>query len=72
MWNGATYTENSVMSNIGFSRKLNGMGYTSHRENALGSYSSKKIPMWDNLKIKKDRIGQDRTGCDKGENSILS
>lgn len=40
------------MSNIGFSRKLNGMGYASHRENVPGSNSNKKIPMWDNLKIK--------------------
>ena len=55
------------MSNIGFSRKLNGMGYTSHRENVPGSYSSKKTPMWDNLKIRQDRIGQDRTGCEKGD-----
>lgn len=54
------------MSNIGFSRKLNQMGYTSHRENEPGSYSSKKIPKWDNLKIRQDRIGQDRTRYEKG------
>jgi hypothetical protein len=39
------------MSNIGFSRKLNGMGYVSHRESVPGSNSNKKIPKWDNLKI---------------------
>jgi P4 family phage/plasmid primase-like protien len=55
------------MSNIGFSRKLNGMGYTSHRENVPGSYSSKKIPMWDNLKIRQDRIGQDKDKMQNGD-----
>ena len=55
------------MSNIGFSRKLNSMGYTSHRDNAPGSNSNKKIPKWDNLKIKQDRIGQDRTRCENGK-----
>jgi site-specific DNA-cytosine methylase len=35
------------------------MGYTSHRENVQDGYSAKKITIWDNLKIKKDKIGQD-------------
>jgi len=47
------------MTNIGFSRKLNGMGYTSHRENVQDGYCTKKLTKLDNLKIKKDKIGQD-------------
>jgi hypothetical protein len=50
------------MKNIGFSRKLSSMGYTSHRENIHDSNSTRKIIMLDNLEIKKDKIGQDKTG----------
>ena len=56
------------ITNIGFSRKLNGMGYTSHRENVQDGNSIKKIKKWDNLKIKKDKIGQDRTGYETAKN----
>ncbi len=44
------------------------MGYTSHRENVPNTNSTKKIAMWDNLKIKNDRIGQDRTGSESAKN----
>lgn len=50
------------MKNIGFSRKLSSMGYTSHRENIHDDNSIRKIRIWDNLEIKKDkkvRIRQD-------------
>ena len=56
------------ITNIGFSRKLNGMGYTSHRENVQNGYSIKKITKWDNLKIKTDKIGQVRTGYESVKN----
>ena len=39
------------VSNIEFSRRLNKMGYTSHREN-LKSDGSKKATFWDNLRLK--------------------
>ena len=44
------------ISNIGFSKKLISMGYTSHRENVKDGNSTKKLTTWDNLKIKKDKI----------------
>jgi putative DNA primase/helicase len=62
-----TYGKQHI-KNIGFSRKLISMGYTSHRENVQDGNSIKKITKWDNLKIKKDKIGQDRTGYEKVEN----
>ncbi len=55
-----SYGKQQYMKNIGFSRKLVSMGYTSHRENVPNS--TKKITIWDNLKIKTDRIEQDQTG----------
>jgi putative DNA primase/helicase len=56
------------MKNIGFSRKLISMGYTSHRENVQDWHSAKKITMWGNLKIKPDRIGKDKTGYKNAKN----
>lgn len=56
------------MKNIGFSRKLISMGYTSHRENIPGSYSTAKLIMWDNLKIKQDEIELDKTGYEQAKN----
>jgi putative DNA primase/helicase len=46
------------ISNIGFSRKLKSLGYDSHRENVRDNNSFSKMTLWDNLKIKRDRIGQ--------------
>jgi putative DNA primase/helicase len=56
------------MKNIGFSRKLISMGYTSHRENIPGSYSTAKLIMWDNLKIKQDKIELYKTGYEQAKN----
>jgi putative DNA primase/helicase len=39
------------VSNIEFSRRLNKMGYTSHREN-VKSDGSKKVTVWENLQLK--------------------
>jgi putative DNA primase/helicase len=51
------------VSKIEFSRKLKNMGYTNRRDNVPGSYSTKKIILWDNLQLKidgeKNLIGQD-------------
>jgi len=58
------------MKNIGFSRKLISMGYTSHRDNVPDGNSMKKITKLDNLKIKKDKIDQDKTGYENAK--ILS
>ena len=60
------------MKNIGFSRKLISMGYTSHRENTIRDNSMKKITMWDNLKLKIDKIEPDKTGYEQAKKSILS
>jgi putative DNA primase/helicase len=49
------------MANNAFSRKLNNMGYISHRENVPGTNSTKKVTKFDNLKIKKSWLGLDRT-----------
>src|SRR5271157_5455400 len=54
------------MSNIGFSRKLVSMGYTSHRENVPNS--TKKITIWDDLKIKTAKIDQDKTRYENANN----
>jgi putative DNA primase/helicase len=56
------------ITNIGFSRKLNDMGYTSHRENVQDGHCIKKLTKWDNLKIKKDKIEQIRTGYETAKN----
>ena len=55
---GANSCGKAPHKNIGFSRKLIGMGYTSHRENTIRD-SMKKITIWDNLKIKMDKIEPD-------------
>ncbi|HEY3361808.1 MAG TPA: phage/plasmid primase, P4 family [Methanosarcina sp.] len=39
------------VSNIEFSRQLNKMGYTSHRDNVIKD-GSKKVTVWDNLQLK--------------------
>ncbi|HEY3360530.1 MAG TPA: phage/plasmid primase, P4 family [Methanosarcina sp.] len=39
------------VSNIEFSRQLNKMGYTSHRDNVMKD-GSKKVTVWDNLQLK--------------------
>ena len=46
------------------------MGYTSHRDNVPDGNSMKKITKLDNLKIKKDKIDQDKTGYENAK--ILS
>jgi putative DNA primase/helicase len=56
------------MKNIGFSRKLISMGYISHRDNIPGSNSMEKITIWQDLKIKKDKIEQIRTGYEQTKN----
>jgi len=56
------------LKNIGFSRKLIGIGYTSHRENVQDGYCVNKITKLDNLKIKQDRIEQIRTGYENAKN----
>jgi len=56
------------ISNIGFSRKLKNLGYDSHRENVPDGNSIRKIAKWDYLKIKQDKIGQDKTGYEKAKN----
>jgi putative DNA primase/helicase len=50
------------------SRKLISMGYTSHRDNVPDGNSIKKVTRWDNLKIKKDKIDQDKTGYKNANN----
>jgi putative DNA primase/helicase len=55
-------------SNIGLSRKLVSMGYTSHRENIVRDKVQKKVVMFDNLKIRSDRIEQDKTGYENANN----
>jgi putative DNA primase/helicase len=56
------------MKNIGFSRKLISIGYTSHRENVQDRNCVKKVTKLDNLKIKKDKIGQNLTGYETAKN----
>jgi len=56
------------ITNIGFSRKLNGMGYTSDRDSVPGTNSMKKVIMLQNLKIKTDKIDQVRTGYEQAKN----
>ena len=55
-------------TNIGFSKKLNGMGYTSDRVSVPGTNSMKKVTMLQNFKIKPDKIEQIRTGYETPEN----
>lgn len=47
----STQNNKPRVSNIEFSRRLNKMGYTSHREN-VKSDGSKKATFWDNLRLK--------------------
>jgi phage/plasmid primase, P4 family, C-terminal domain len=47
----STKHNKSRVSNIEFSRRLNKMGYTNHREN-VKSDGSKKVTVWDNLQLK--------------------
>ena len=56
------------MANNVFSKKLYSMDYTSYRENIPGTNCTKKIHMWHNLTIKKDWIGQVRTGSENVNN----
>ena len=58
-----------LVSQIGFTRKISSMGYTSHRENVGGSCSTKKITVWDHIQLRKDTAGQDRSELGQDRNN---
>jgi|GEM_PF-873332 len=55
------------VSKIEFSRQLNKMGYTNHRENVKKD-GSKKVTLWDNLQLKQsEKVDKDGTDEDEKE-----
>ena len=64
----STKHNKSRVSNIEFSRRLNKMGYTNHREN-VKSDGSKKVTVWDNLQLKQsENNNKQNTNTEKKDN----